>query len=86
MFDEWHRPPRADLRPEESASHRASPRLLSVVLFWSHVEVLLERTWPCAARHLFTPVREDLFRRYAGIGVRMGRLAGLLIGCCIDAL
>lgn len=80
IFDEWRRPVSDDVLLGAPVDRRASPRLVIVLLFWTHVEALIERLLKQAAERLPLPIRTDLFARYAGVGSRMDRLSRLLLG------
>jgi hypothetical protein len=83
MFDEWRRPVRDDVLQEAPRERRASPRLVIVLLFWTHIEVLVERVLQRAAELLPPSVRSDLFARYSSVGSRMDRLSRILLGASL---
>lgn len=80
MYDEWQRPIRGDVLQEAPADRRASPRLVIVLLFWTHIEVLVERLLQRAAARLPAAVQTDLLGRYSSVGGRMDRLSRILLG------
>jgi len=80
MFEEWRRPVRDDVLQGAPVDRRASPRLVLVLLFWTHVEVLVERLLQRASEQLPQPIRDDLFASYGSVGSRMDRLSRLLLG------
>lgn len=70
MKREWQRPP----IEWESLGRKPSQRMLVVILFWTLFEHLMDRFFDAATHCLPGGVKDDLLRRYSGIGSRMDRL------------
>jgi len=80
MFREWTRPLDETTRLSMPESKRPSARLVIVILFWTHFELLMTRLLERAARSLPDRVRHDLLARYTSVGSRMQRLYPILVG------
>jgi hypothetical protein len=79
MQREWERP----IAPDESFSHappekRPSQKMIIVILFWTLFEHIMDRFFAVATNTLPQGVRNDLLRRYSGIGSRLDRLYRML--------
>lgn len=79
MHREWLRPVFADGKASTlPPGHKPSPRVLSVLLFWTYFETLMSTFYETASAHLPRAVAEDLLKRYGTIGRRLDQLHKIL--------
>ena len=76
---EWERPIKeGDDRVRATDGRLASPRAAIVVLFWSYFETRIDRLLRTSLRSVPERLRDDILKRYSGIGARLERLYDIL--------